>query len=47
MHAKVEGPVSMIELKEVETALKDMSRKTSGPTGIVTEMLRTGGKRCL
>ena len=39
----------MIELEEVETALKLKSeeRKVEGPTGVVVEMLRAGGKGCL
>ena len=45
---KVEGPVSMIELEDVETALRHMnSRKVSVSTGVVVEMSRAGGKGCL
>lgn len=44
----MEGPVSIIELKEAETALKDMKRwRTIGSTGVVVEMLGAGGKGCL
>ena len=42
-HVNVEDPVSMIEVEKAETALKHMaSKKASGPTGAVAEMLRTG-----
>ena len=47
-NAKAQGPVSMIQLEEVETALKYMnSVKVSGPTSVVVEMLRAEGKLCL
>lgn len=44
VHAKMEGPVSMVELKEVETALKHMkSMKVSRSTCVVVGMLITEG----
>lgn len=44
VHAKMEGPVSMVELKEVETALKHMkSMKVSGSTRVVVGMFITEG----
>ena len=44
-HARVEGPVSVIKLEEVDIVLKHMkSGKASGPTGVVMEMLSAGGK---
>ena len=47
-YAKVEGPVSMIELEEVDTVLKHMkSGKVTRPTSAVTKMFRAGGKGCL
>lgn len=40
--------VSIIELKEAETALKDMKPwRAIGSTGVVVEMLGAGGKGCL
>ena len=45
---KMEGPVSIIELKEAETALKDMKPwRAIGSTGVVVEMLGAGGQGLL
>lgn len=47
-HAQVKGPLSNIEVEEVEAAMKQLkSGKTSGPTSFVIELLKAKGERCL
>ena len=47
-HPEVEVPLKMITSEEIELALRDMKNgKAGGPTGVVVEMLKTGGDGCL
>ena len=45
---KVEGPCELINEKEVEEAIKVMkAEKAGGPSGVVGEMLKAGGKKVI